>query len=73
MCTDVPTWQYLNYSSSSDKAAIARAYAAACMHIRFVTEIHHEQLEGTRYFLHGHPRYATSWQLHCMAAANGME
>ncbi len=36
--------------------------------MRFVAEMYHEQLESNRYFLHEHPRYATSWQLECMAA-----
>ena len=66
MCTFFSAWQYLNFSKSQDKAAIARAFAGACAHIRFVAEMYHEQLEGNRYFLHEHPRYATSWQLKCM-------
>ncbi len=40
--TDSSTWQYLNCSKSSVKEAAARAYAAACMHIRFVAELYHE-------------------------------
>ena len=36
------------------------------MHMEFVAELHHEQVEGNRYFLHEHTRYATSWQLKCM-------
>ena len=36
------------------------------MHMRFVSELYNEQVAGNRYFLHGHPRYATSWQLDCM-------
>ena len=67
MCTHFSTRQYLNYSKSADKEAVARAYAAACVHMRFVSELYHEQLAGNRYFLHEHPRYATSWQLECMA------
>ena len=66
MCTQFSTWQYLNYSKSPGTRVIALAYAAACMHIRFVTELYHAQLEGIMYFLHEHPRYATSWQLDCM-------
>ena len=34
--------------------------------MEFVAELYHEQVEGNRYFLHEHPRYATSWQLKCM-------
>lgn len=32
----------------------------------FVAELCHGQIEGNRYFLHEHPRYATSWHLDCM-------
>ena len=66
MCAAFSTWQYLNRSKSKAKEAIARAFAAACVHMRFVAEMYHEQLEGNRYFLHEHPRYATSWELDCM-------
>ena len=68
MCTYFSTWQYLNFSKSQDKEAIARALAGACLHMQFVSELYHEQLEDDKYFLHEHPRYATSWQLKCMTA-----
>ena len=42
-----------------------RAYVGACAHMRFVAELYHEQIESNRYFLHEHPRYATSWKLDC--------
>ena len=66
MCTYFSTWQRLNFSKSQDKAAVQRAYTGACMHMKFVAELYHEQLQGGRYFLHGHPRYASSWELDCM-------
>ena len=66
MCTYFSSWQYLNYNKSTDKEAMKRAHAGACMHMRFVSELYHEQVAGNRYFLHEHPRYATSWQLDCM-------
>ena len=66
MCTQFSTWQYLNFSKSNDQAAMKRAYAGACVHMKFVAELYHEQIEGNRYFLHEHPRYATSWQLDCI-------
>jgi len=66
MCTYFSTWQYLNFSKSQDKDAIRKAYVGACMHMKFVAGLYHERIEGNRYFLHEHPRYATSWQLDCM-------
>ena len=33
------------------------------MHIDFMVELYREQLEDGHYFLHEHPRWATSWQL----------
>ena len=55
MCTYFSSWQYLNYSKSNDKEAIARAYAGACLHMKFVSELNHEQIESNRYILHEHP------------------
>ena len=66
MCTQFSTWQYLNYSKSKDQAAMRRARAGACVHLEFVAELYHEQIDGGRYFLHEHPRHATSWKLECM-------
>ena len=66
MCTQFPTWQYSNYSKNHNKTAIARAFAGACAHMRFVAEMYHELFESGTYLLHEHPRYATSWQLGCM-------
>ena len=66
MCTAFSTWQRLNYAKSNDKPAMQRAFKDASAHVEFVTELYREQLEGRRYFLHEHPRYATSWNLACM-------
>ena len=66
MCTHFSTWWYLNLSKTRDRAAMHRAYVGACAHMRFVAELYHEQIESNRYFLHEHPRYATSWKLDCM-------
>ena len=46
MCTHFSTWQYLNYSRSKDQAAMRRARAGACVHLEFVAELYHEQIEG---------------------------
>ena len=48
MCTAFSTWQALNYARSSDRAAIARAYAEAVVHMRFVSELYAEQVAGGR-------------------------
>ena len=59
MCTAFSTWQRLNYAKSNDKPAMQRAFKDASAHVEFVAELYREQLEGRRYFLHEHPRYAT--------------
>ena len=33
------------------------------MHINFMAEMYREQIEDGHYFLHEHPRWATSWVL----------
>ena len=63
MCTAFSTWQFLNTSKAKDPAARRRALAQATMHMKFVVELYEEQIQGGRYFLHEHPRYATSWSL----------
>ena len=67
MCTAFSTWQRLNWARSNDRAGMARAYAEAVVHMRFVAELYAEQSAGGRYFLHEHPAYASSWQLECIA------
>ena len=69
MCTAISTWQRMNCAKSSDKPdkpAMQRAFQDATAHIEFVAELYRVQLAGQRYFLHEHPRYATSWNLACM-------
>ena len=48
MCTHFSSWQYLNYSKNNDMEAMMRAHAVACLHMEFVTELYHEQVEGNR-------------------------
>ena len=50
MCTYFSTWQRLNFSKSQGNAAVQRAYIGACMHMKFVAGLYHEQLQGGRYF-----------------------
>ena len=66
MCTAFSTWQRLNYAKSSDPTEMHRAFTRACLHIEFVAELYREQVRGCRYFLHEHPRFASSWELECM-------
>ena len=66
MCTAFSTWQRLNDARSTDVEATQRAFAEACRHIKFVSSLYQEQLDGGRYFLHEHPQFASSWALPCM-------
>ncbi len=63
MCTAFCTWQRLNASKSSDPDKMRRAKVAATMHMNFVISLYYEQIEADRYFLHEHPRWATSWSI----------
>ena len=36
------------------------------MHLEFVAQLYQDQIDGGRYFLHEHPRWATSWSLRCI-------
>ena len=66
MCTRFSTWQRLNDAKAQNPDLIRKAHAEACAHIEFVVELYREQLAGNRYFLHEHPRFASSWDLECM-------
>ena len=66
MCRQFSTWQALNNSKNPNKEEIERAYTEAVGHLNFVTSLYIEQIEGGRYFLHEHPRYATSWTVEAM-------
>ena len=67
MCTAFCTWQRLN-AQKSDPELVAKKLENARMHLRFVVQLYREQLEGGRYFLHEHPRFATSWGEPCIEA-----
>ena len=66
MCRAFSTWQALNAARSSDARGIKKAYDEAVDHLDFVVSLYVEQLQEGRYFLHEHPRYATSWQVKSM-------
>ena len=68
MCTAFCTWQALNYATSSNKAALDRAYARATVHMEFVASLYAEQAAAGRYFLHEHPSGASSWGLTAVKA-----
>ena len=67
MCTHFSTWTYLNDAKTKDTEKLRRARKKAIQHIEFMVSLYEEQLAAGRYFLHEHPRYATSWQLRRMA------
>ena len=66
------TWQKLNFAKSDDKDAMLRTYTAACVQMRFVAGLRHEQIEVQRNFLNEHPKYASLWQLPCMKNMESM-
>ncbi len=61
MCTAWCAWQRLN-EVKGDPEKIRRAKIRARVHLDFVMELYAEQVEGGRYFLHEHPKSATSWE-----------
>ena len=68
MCRYFSTWQRLNEVRTKDPAALARAKAAAIVHLDFMAELYHDQLEAGNYFLHEHPLWASSWEVPSMQA-----
>ena len=66
MCTAFSQWQRLNHAKSTNKAALEHARAQAVSHMNFVFSLYEEQVDGGRYFLHEHPRYADSWDFECV-------
>ena len=65
LCTAFCTWQYLN-NAKGDPEKIARAWAAAMVHLNFSCEVYSMQIDDGRYFLHEHPDKATSWRQKCV-------
>ena len=66
MCTAFSTWQRLNWAKTNRPEEMRRAYVQACAHMQFVAQLYLDQIFGERYFLHEHPRHASSWELECM-------
>jgi len=68
-CKAFTTWQALNKIRHGPETAakLARAKKQAIKHLEFVVSLYREQLEHDRYFLHEHPKGASSWQEECIA------
>ncbi len=66
MCRAFSTWQALNESKSSNAAAIRVARRQALVHLDFAVSLYTDQVQGGRYFLHEHPRGASSWKVPSM-------
>ena len=62
-CTQFSTLQAINVARSRDPSLYRRAKARAILHINSMAELYREQMEDGHYFLHEHPRWATSWTL----------
>ena len=60
-CTAYSTWQALNAAKSDDPTAYRKAKLQGDIHLRFVASLYRDQLENGKYFLHEHPRWASSW------------
>ena len=63
MCTAFCTWQRFNAVRSARPEDMKRAYTEACVHIEFVMELYRDQMARNLYFLHEHPKFASSWSL----------
>ncbi len=65
MCTAFCTWQRLN-AQKCNSEDMKNKLEQARVHLEFCFQLYREQLEGGRYFLHEHPKFATSWQEECV-------
>ena len=61
ICTPWSSLQNLS-EPRRDPAAVERERVEAEVHLRFVCDTYKAQYEAGRYFLHGHPLFATSWK-----------
>ena len=67
MCTMFSQLQTLNWGKSRDRDAVMYAnWRKAVRHMEFVAKLYKLQMDGGRYFLHEHPKNASSWTLKCM-------
>ena len=61
MCTAFSVLQQWNYPKV-DPQAVADKLKTARMHLEFCMNIYRMQMQSGRYFIHEHPKGATSWQ-----------
>ena len=66
MCTAFSTWQRINWAKTDRPEEMRRAHFQACAHMQFVAQLYLDQILDGRYFLHEHPKHASSWELECM-------
>ena len=60
MCTAFSTWQRIK--DKIDKHIVEKEKCRAIGRLKFCFELYREQAKHSRYFLHEHPAYATSYQ-----------
>ena len=63
MCTAFSSWQYLNEARLGHSEKARKAKRNAIEHMKFAASLYLEQLQAGRYFLHEHPKSASSWSL----------
>ena len=65
MCKAFSSWQHLN-DVRRDPQVVEKEKVQARVHLAFMCELYHAQVNAGRYFLHEHPGQATSWQEECI-------
>ena len=64
-CTAFCSWQVLN-RILHDAKVLDERWTRAMVHLRFCCQLYRDQLDGGRYFIHEHPRGASSWGEECI-------
>ena len=65
MCTAFCTWQRLN-AQKCEPGRLERKLEIAREHLQYAAQLCREQVEGGRYFLFEHPKFASWWAEPCM-------
>ena len=65
-CTAFSNLQNLNRCRPGGNEKVDAAQRKAAVHLSFCSRLYREQMAHGRYFLHEHPKSATSWKLGCM-------
>ena len=63
VCTPWCTWQALNAYRYNRGDELQRERVRSIVHLRFLIELYHIQMDNKRYFVHEHPARAASWEL----------